>query len=377
QLKTDDMIGGFVYYDAKTNDARLVNDVIQQACDLGAIALNYFELTEFETSDKKIIAINCRDRISNHSYKIRSKIFVSATGVWTDELLKKFENQETKKYMMPSKGVHLVMSSDHFPKDCVMIFPTASGDKRMIWSMPWEENLSIVGATDTEYTESNDRIDILEDEVKYILDSVNAQLKKQLTEQDILSVYAGIRPLLNDNDEDKSSSQRSRDYRIWWNNDNLLTISGGKLTSFLSMAENCIKAIEEKYTIDTILNESTENELVENEILIDRFKIKYGKKNAVRIANITKENPVLTNTFENYAYCPAEMIFFIRFQNAQKIDDLLTRRTSITHQMKTFDEVLVQTVSEIMAKELNWSHEQITEEIKSYRNSWKLMHSWK
>ncbi len=376
QLKTDDMIGGFVYYDAKTNDARLVNEVIQQACDLGANALNYFELTGFETSENKIQTITCRDLISNTLYNIRSKIFVSATGVWTDELLKKFDEHDPKKYMLPSKGVHLVMCSDHFPKDCVIIFPTANGDKRMIWSMPWEENLSIVGATDTEYSDGNDQIDILEDEVKYILDSVNAQLKTQLTEQDILSVYAGIRPLLNDNDEEKSSSKRSRDYRIWWNNDNMVTISGGKLTSFLSMADNCIKAIEQKYSFNSTIKQ-IDNEQTADGILIERFKTKYGLKNAMRIANIVLEDAALSNNFENYSYCPAELIFFIRYQNTQKIDDLLTRRTSITHQMKTFDEVFVQTVSEIMAKELNWTHEQITIEINSYRNSWKLMHSWK
>lgn len=373
QLKTDAMVGGFVYYDAKTNDARLTNDVIQEACDIGAIALNYFELIHFQAVSNRVKSISCEDKISGKTFTIQSKVFISATGIWTDEVLKKFDSNDTKKYMMPSKGVHLIVSADHFPKDCVMLFPTSNGDGRMIWCMPWDDNLSVVGTTDTDYAEGNDEIAIEADEIKYILDSVNAQLKdKLLTKEDILSVYAGIRPLLNDRDETKKSNQRSRDYQIWWNNDNMLTISGGKLTSFLSMAENCIKTIEEKYKIQSI-----ENDDIKISTLIDTYKHRYGIKNATLIANIAQENLDLTRNFTNYPYCPAEIIFSIRHQNAQKMDDILTRRTLISYQMKDFEEELVQSVAKIMAKELNWSSEQISEEINLFRHSWELMHSWK
>ncbi len=373
QLKTDAMVGGFVYYDAKTNDARLTNEVIQEACDLGAIGLNYFELISFKKENNKIKNITCQDKISNSTYTIKSKVFISATGIWTDETMKIFDENDVKKYMMPSKGVHLIMSANHFPKDCVTLLPTSNGDGRMIWCMPWDDNLNVVGTTDTDYSESNDEIFILENEVKYILDSVNAQLKdKQLTDDDILSVYAGIRPLLNDNDENKKSINRSRDYQIWWNNDNMLTISGGKLTSFLSMAENCIKTIAEKHSI-----QSSDNDEIKINTLIDRFKYRYGIKNASLLANIAQQNLELIQNFVGYDYCPAEIIFFIRHQNGQKLDDILTRRTLISYQMKDFDQLLVKTVSEIMTKELNWSPEQIIEEINLYQNSWKLMHSWK
>ena len=320
QLKTDSMVGGFVYYDAKTNDARLTNEVIQEAVDLGAISLNYFELTDFSKTQNKIKTITCLDSIANKTYNIKSKVFISATGIWTDETMRKFDEKDAKKYMMPSKGVHLIMSADHFPKDCVMLLPTANGDGRMIWCMPWDDNLSVVGTTDTDYAEGNDEMIILEDEVKYILDSVNEQLKdKKITEKDILSVYAGIRPLLNDNDESKKSSKRSRDYQIWWNNENMLTISGGKLTSFLSMAEKVIETIEEKHAI-----ESSDNDEIKINSLIDNFKHRYGIKNATLIANIAQEDDKLTQNFENYSYCPAEIIFFIRHQNAHKLDDVFT-----------------------------------------------------
>jgi len=266
----------------------------------------------------------------------------------------------------------LIISSIHLPKDAVMLFPTANGDGRFIWCMPWEDNLNVVGTTDTDYAGDINKMLVEQDEVTYILNSVNAQLKdKQITEDDILSVYAGLRPLINDDDETKKSNKRSRDYQIWWNNDNMLTIAGGKLTSFLSMADNCIKAIEEMHVIET-----NENEEIIYSSIIDKYKHRYGIKNAALIANIVQNNLDLVENFEKYNYCLAEVYFFIRHQFVQKLDDLLTRRTLITYQMQTFDGNLVQTIATIMAKELNWNENQQKEEINLYKQAWLLMHTW-
>lgn len=374
QLKSENIVGGFIYYDAKTNDARLVNEVMQEAADLGVVVLNYLELTAFHHEKNKIKQISCKDKISGHSIEIKSKVFISATGVWTDVLMKLLNPADNKKYMAPSKGIHLIVSADFFPKDCVMLLPTSNGDGRMLWCMPWDDNLNIVGTTDTDYNGSLDNMHTDKDEVSYILDSINAQLNgKQITKDDILSVYAGLRPLINDNDESKKSNQRSRDYQIWWNNENMLTISGGKLTSFLSMAENCIKTIEEKYKI-----ESLEKDEILFSSYIDMYKHRYGIKNATLIANIIQESvEKLNETKFSYPYTDAEFIFFIRYQFVQKIDDLLTRRTLVTYQMQQFDEVFVQYIADLMAKELNWNEERKTSEINAYHKEWEVMHSWK
>ena len=372
QISTENMVGGFEYYDAKTNDARLTNETIQDAADLGAVAINYFELTEFKKNPQKLEHIICTDRLTNQTHTINAKVFVSATGIWTDEVMHTLEEKDEKKYLMPSKGIHLIVSAHHFPTDCVMLLPTAKNDGRMIWCMPWDDNLSVVGTTDTNYSGSNEQIFIEKEEVQYILESVNTHLQNtKLTENDILSVYAGIRPLLNDNDESKKSTNRSRDYQIWWNNENMLTISGGKLTSFLSMADKVLETIESKYPIRTI-----DNDEIKKKTLIDRFKHRYGIKNAALIANIVQNNLDLVENFEKYNYCLAEVYFFIRHQFVQKLDDLLTRRTLITCQMQTFDDDFVHTIATIMAKELNWNENQQKEEINLYKQAWLLMHTW-
>lgn len=366
-IKTEQLVGRFMYYDAKTNDARLTIETIQQAQELGAVALNYFELKHFKKSENSVESIICEDKISGEQIEIKSKFFISATGIWTDDLLKNFNPEDSKKYMAPSKGIHLVVSTEHFPKDCVMLFPTANGDGRMLWAMPWSEELNIVGTTDTDYKGENDEILVEKDEIKYILDSVNAQLKKPISEDDILSVYAGIRPLINDNDSDKQSNKRSRDYQIWWNNDNLATISGGKLTSFLSMAENCVKTIDQKMKI---------SEPVQNS-LTDEFIEKYGLKNASLITDIIAENPENQNRIGKYNYTFAELLLFIKHQNAVKLDDFFTRRTLISYRMKNYDEDAVKQVAEVFAKELGWSEEKKSAEVEEYFYFWKLMHTWK
>ncbi|MCB0512531.1 MAG: glycerol-3-phosphate dehydrogenase/oxidase [Bacteroidetes bacterium] len=381
QLKTDKMVGGFIYFDAKTNDARLTNEVIQNAEDLGAVALNYADCLHFEKNNNLTHSIICKDNLSNKQFSIQAKLFIIATGIWTDDTLKKYNADDVKKYMAPSKGIHLVVSANHLPKDCVMILPTSNGDGRFLWCMPWEDNLNIIGTTDTDYKGNIEEIQVEQNEINYILDSVNAQLRNsKLTENDILSVFAGIRPLLNDDDEDKKSNKRSRDYKIWWNNENTLTISGGKFTSFLSMAEHCLETVKEK--LDYSSNQIQENIdilIAEKwQPLLNKYEGKYGDKNAKRITSIVQDfNDIeLTKQDKKYPYSDAEFIFFIRFQNALKIDDLLTRRTLVTYQMKNFDAEYVSKIATIMAKELDWNDTQKLNEINDYKNAWQLMHSW-
>lgn len=373
QLKTDEMIGGFIYYDARTNDARMTNEVIQQATELGAIAINYCELTGFNKQDNKLNSITCRDTISGKDIRIESKVFISATGVWTDETQRLYDPQDSKRYMAPSKGVHIVVNADHLPKDCVLILPTSNHDGRFIWCLPWEDNLNVIGTTDTDYPGSLDEVLTEKEEIDYVLNSVNAQLKGEpLTYDHILSVYAGLRPLLNDNDEQKKSNARSRDYSVWWNNDNFLTVSGGKFTSFLSMAEHCLETIEAKHRI-----RSNKNDSVHIESLIDRFKERYGIRNATAIANIAQEDPEYLQPLNGYPYTIAEILFAIRHQHAVRLDDVLTRRTLISYSMPQWDEALVQQVTDILARELQWSEADIQQETEHYRAAWETLHTWK
>jgi glycerol-3-phosphate dehydrogenase len=153
----------------------------------------------------------------------------------------------------------------------------------------------------------------------------------------------------------------------------MLTISGGKLTSFLSMAANCLDTIEQKYNITHLTNSE-----IKITSLIDRYKERYGIKNATLIANIIQQeqNEALADSHEKYPYSIAEFLFFIRHQSAVKIDDLLTRRTLISYQMQQFDEVFVASVADLLSKELHWTEAQKAQAVSDYKEAWQLMHSW-
>jgi glycerol-3-phosphate dehydrogenase len=133
--------------------------------------------------------------------------------------------------MEPTKGVHLLIPSGRLPKGHAIAVVSTTGDKRFLYTLPWENGLTILGSTDTEYREKPDEPDVTTEDIKYILDAFNASFPDaKLTTQDIVSVYSGLRPLLNEKNA-KSTYSRSREYEIWWSESNFINIAGGKLTS--------------------------------------------------------------------------------------------------------------------------------------------------
>lgn len=377
EIKADNLVGGYIYYDAKTNDARLTNEVIQQAVELGATAINYMQVDGFNLDENTVKSLNCINTINNNTINIKGGVFISAAGVWTDDILHKFDTKDTTKYMSPSKGIHLVVSNKKLPKDHVLLLPTANNDGRILWCIPWEDDLNIIGTTDTDYNQSIENIWTEKQEIDYILDSVNAQLKDtNFTYDDILSVYAGLRPLINDEDDSKKSNQRSRDYNIWWNNDNMLTISGGKFTSFLSMANSCIETISKKHEIKPS-QKSPKSENIVPENLIAKFKERYGIKNAAHITKLIQEDESRKTNISDSNYTIAEVLFFIRYQNALRLGDVLTRRTLISYKLQKWDQEKIDEIVEIMTNELNWNASQIEEELSIYKSEWETMHTWK
>jgi glycerol-3-phosphate dehydrogenase len=383
QIKHDDLKGGFLYYDARTNDARLTNEVIQQGVQLGGVALNYMKVNGFELKENAVAALRCIDTLKGGNYHFSGKVTVSAAGVWTDDLLSKLAPQE-KKFMKPSKGIHVITSGDFFPRDTVLILPSEEGDGRFIWCVPWEDNLNVIGTTDTDYEGDIDRLLTTGEEVDYLLKSVNKYLAgAQLTKDDVLSTYAGLRPLLDDYDEENESTSRSRDFEVWWNNDNFVTIAGGKLTSFLSMADDLLEQVKEK-KMPEMPDLPAEADREPPRLNVPAFPIYqmlrdiYGDANTLLIKDIIDQDQATGFRIDiKYRYLIAEFIFFIRYQHAVTLDDIFTRRTLISYNMKVWDEPLIQKTLEIFRQELSWSEEECSHQVESYRKSWEEMHTWK
>ncbi len=351
--------GGVLYWDGWTNDAMLTIHALNDAANKTATVLNYVEAKKFDAVEENIVALTCLDRIANEAIKINAKVFINATGVWTDDVLNHL-NGENKHVMKPSKGVHIVVSNKKVASDNVAIVQSATVDKRYLYSFPWEHNLTVLGNTDTEYNGSADKIETTEEDVNYILRAFNKSFPSaNITKEDIVSVYAGLRPMLDD-ESDKGTYSRSREYRIWWSNNRLLNIAGGKLTSFLSMGERCMEVAEKKLGVPPREKQTVPSEALDI---------------TIAMSEILKEDKTLSvKLFDGLNVTAADVVLYTRFLFAERVEDVLTRRTAVTYALKKFDEDAVHATAGMMAKELKKDDHWINEQVRAYYEHWKEYH---
>jgi glycerol-3-phosphate dehydrogenase len=343
--------GGLIYYDAVTNDAKLCNEVIHRSMESTEnIAINYLEVISGKESDD-VYEISCKDNIDNNIHKVKCSYVINASGVWTDNTLKKIANNN-EITSSPSKGVHIVIPKERFPLDKAVLFPSFKNDGRTIYAVPWENESIIVGTTDTECKEIDNPFAEKED-IKYILDALNAFIPTfHFTEKDILSTYAGIRPLLK---EDKDSKERTREYKIWWTGNRIINILGGKLTSFQSMAEHLMNTFSETAK-DKIIPEK-------------KGHIPFKDKKSELIRSIEKENVSSSGKInKDIDHTESEIIYYIRHRSCHSPDDLLARRLSLKYVINRYPDKreIVCRILKVMQKEKGWSEDFTLEQIEKF-----------
>ncbi len=230
--------GAFLYYEYKTNDGRLVIETLKKASDLGARALNFCELFELNKRQDKIVEARVLDLISSREFLIKGSFFINATGPWSGDFLKQFDTPMPK-LLYPTKGIHVVISKERFPINEAFYFDTH--DHRMIFAIPKYEHV-YVGTTDTPYSGDlrNPQVDTTA--IDYLLLAVNLKFSGlHLTKTDVISCWAGIRPLIQD--PGKKPDEISRKEELFISPSGLITITGGKLTGFRLMAKQVVDRI--------------------------------------------------------------------------------------------------------------------------------------
>ncbi len=342
--------GGLIYYDAVTNDAKLCNEVIHRTMEAtGNIALNYLEVISGKENDN-FYELTCTDNITNSPHTIKCKYVINASGVWTDNTLKKIANSNNIT-SSPSKGIHIVISKDRFPVDKAVLFPSFKNDGRTMYAVPWENDSVIIGTTDTECKEIDNPVAEAED-IKYILDAMNQFIhSSHFSEKDILSTFAGIRPLLK---EDKASKERTREYKIWWTGNRIITVLGGKLTSFQSMAEQLMHTFSQTAKDKILLKKTAQNSIIEK---------------AEIIRSIEKENILYSEKIDkNIALTESEIIYYIRNRSCYFPDDLLVRRLSLKYVINRYPNKkdIVDRIIRIMQREKKWDDNFTQKQIENF-----------
>lgn len=232
--------GGFLFYDCKSDDVRLVMEVLVQAVRYGAVVANYVRATGIEGGDD-LSAVTVEDRIGDTSFELHAKRVVVAAGVWTDKV-ESLATPDVEHRLRPSKGVHLAFRRDRFPMGEEAAFIPDADRDRMLFVIPWLDSV-IVGTTDTPYQGDIDHPHVAPDDRKYVLEAVNSVFDLGLGEADIAGAWAGLRPLVAG--EAGSTADLSRRHQIYDIAPGVTGITGGKLTTYRRMAKDVVDKVSE------------------------------------------------------------------------------------------------------------------------------------
>jgi len=242
-LKKDDVKGGALYAEYRTDDARLTIEVIKKAVACGALVLNYCKVEQFVYEDGKIAGAVVRDVFNEKKFTVKSSVVINATGPWVDTLRKEDRSLIGKRLHL-TKGVHIVVSLDKFPIRQAIYFDVAE-DSRMIFAIPRGDK-TYIGTTDTNYHQEIDSVRIERADAEYLIQGVNESFPDvHLRLDDIESSWAGLRPLIHE--EGKSASELSRKDEIFESESGLISMAGGKLTGYRKMAERVVNLVEKEY----------------------------------------------------------------------------------------------------------------------------------
>ncbi|AVP36958.1 glycerol-3-phosphate dehydrogenase/oxidase [Staphylococcus felis] len=242
-VKQDGLKGGGYYVEYRTDDARLTIEVMKKAADQGADIINYAKVTNFLYDGKsKVNGVSVIDRLGNEQFEIRAKKVINASGPWVDEV-RSADYSKNNKQLRLTKGVHVVIDQSKFPLRQAVYFDTKD-DGRMIFAIP-REGKAYVGTTDTFYNNEKSTPLVNQEDRDYLIDAINYMFPTvNVTDSDIESTWAGVRPLILE--EGKDPSEISRKDEVWEGKSGLLTIAGGKLTGYRHMALEIVNLVEKR-----------------------------------------------------------------------------------------------------------------------------------
>ncbi len=230
------LYGGVVYHDGQFDDSRLAINLAQTCLEHGATVLNYFKVTGLLKSDQqKISGVTAVDVETGEKYQLKAKVVINATGVFVDELLQ-MDKPGKRPLVRPSQGVHLVFDQSFMPSHDALMIPKTD-DGRVLFAVPWHDKL-VVGTTDTPIDSHSLEPIALEQEIDFILNTATKYFTKAPGRKDVLSIFAGLRPLAAPQDDSSKTKEISRSHKLIVSESGLITITGGKWTTYRRMGED-------------------------------------------------------------------------------------------------------------------------------------------
>jgi glycerol-3-phosphate dehydrogenase len=367
-LQKEGLKGGVVYYDGQFDDSRLLIHMAATAADHGATLLNYAPVTEI-TKDEEGYAngVVFRDEESGKVFTQGAQVVINATGIFADQV-RHMADPAVKNMVVHSQGIHLVFERSFLSGDTAIMVPHTS-DGRVLFAIPWHDH-TLVGTTDTPIPDCSYDPLPFEDEIEFILETAAKYLSRPPSREDVLSVFVGIRPLIKPQDESASkTSSLSRDHTIHIDPSGLLTIAGGKWTTYRHMAEDCVNhaiTLGKLRDADCVTRSLKLHGYREEEDEHGSLWVYGSDAEAIRaIAN--EDASLLAPLHSALPYSAAEVIWAVREEMARTLDDVLSRRTRALFLNAKAAIEMSDAVAEIMARELHKGDRWLRDQISAFR----------
>lgn len=363
-LISKNLYGGVIYHDGQFDDSRMAVNMVQTFVDLGGVAINYMKVTELIKNNEKVCGAKVTDQETGKSYEIGCSAVLNATGVFVDEI-RKMDDSKSPDLVRVSQGVHLVIDREFVPGDYAIMIPKTS-DGRVLFAVPWH-NKVVVGTTDIQKKVAEIEPRPLDQEIDFILETAGRFLVKPPTRADVKSVFAGLRPLAAPKGEGKSTKEISRGHIIEVSDSGLVTITGGKWTTYRQMAQDVIDIL--KTSSNLVINESSTNNrkihgYKENVDMNNPFY--YYGTDEEKMLSLVKENEKFGEYLsEELSIIKAQVVWSVREEMARNIEDFLARRTRALFLDAKESVRIAPKVASIMAEEFgkdkSWEEQQVEE----------------
>lgn len=362
-VNTKNLKGGILYTDGQFDDARLAINLAQTAAENGAVVLNYFAVTNLVKENNLVCGVVCKDELTNKEYTIKAKAIINATGVFVDDIMN-MDYNDGENLVTPSQGIHLVVDKKYFGGINALMIPKTS-DGRVLFAVPWH-NYVVIGTTDTPVNKIEIEPKPIKEEIAFVLQNVNKYLATTITEQDVKSVFVGLRPLVKKKGTN-NTSLLNRDHTIIISASKLISITGGKWTTYRKMAEDVInnaayvgnlgkqKCVTQTLSIHGHTIERTKNEFsfygVDEKLVYKLYD-----------ENVEWEQKI----HPNFGYTKAMVVWAVRNEMACKVEDILARRLRMLFLDAQAAIEAAPMVAQLIAAELNKNENWVKQEVNSF-----------
>ncbi len=323
-LRAEGLKGGVVYFDGQFDDARMAVTLLRTFQDLGGVAVNYARVAAVLKSGGKVSGVACVDRESGDEFEVRASGVINATGVFVDAV-RQMDEPTARSVVAPSQGVHIVLDKSFLPGNHAIMIPKTD-DGRVLFAVPWHERV-VVGTTDTPVPEKLAEPRALQQEVAFLLSHASRYLSRTVRAQDVLCIYAGLRPLVKAGDG-QSTKSLSRDHTVMVSTSGLVTITGGKWTTYRHMGEDVINRVVAVAGLEPRACKTRALPLrgATQSAPDDTWRV-YGSDAGAVQALCAERETWRAPMHANLPYVLGEAAWAARYEMARTVEDVLARRT--------------------------------------------------